>query len=79
MMMIWSWTTNNFTENSVHIAMYTPETLLTKYLRTTKQNSELQENKHLQFSVKQKMCFFFHLNKCIHNCVRPKMKIFVFF
>jgi len=44
--------------------MYAPETLLTKYLRSSRQNTKLKEKKYFQVSVNTTIyVFHFYLNK----------------
>jgi septum formation topological specificity factor MinE len=38
--------------------MYIPETLLTKYVQISRQNTELKQNEHFQVSVKHNNIYF---------------------
>jgi hypothetical protein len=65
-------------ENSFHITMCTPETLLTKYLRTSRQNSELHKTSTCRFQTQQYIYFNFYLNKNVYCCFVPKPEILFF-
>jgi ribosomal protein S14 len=64
----WWWSIDDVTENSCHITMYTPETLLTKYLRISRQKFRATRKQVLSGFKRNNIGFNFYLNKIRYCC-----------